>query len=101
MTKYTIDLPKKFCRDHMDRALPSGEVVKELGKTYRMEMTAPVMREWLSDANHYSDCAGYGWSMGDEGLAMQASARGTVSRIEKFMLENGIDKNGPIAEGES
>ena len=46
---------------------------------------------WASYAQYYYE--GYN-------AAKKASARGTVSRIEKFMLENGIDRIGPIAVGE-
>jgi len=92
MNTYLIDIPKRFAIDHEERALPTGEHVKVLARTVRYRVTARELREWLSDAEYYSDCAGQGWSWSD-GLAMQASARGTVKRIDKLMREHGISKN--------
>tara|TARA_R100000664_G_scaffold34032_1_gene53565 strand:- start:10275 stop:10544 length:270 start_codon:yes stop_codon:yes gene_type:complete len=85
MTTYTIDIPKTFAIDHSERDLPTGIRVKELKRTIRYECTAPELREWLSDAEYYSDCAGEGWDMGDDAIGLQASARGTAQRVRRLM----------------
>ena len=94
---YTIDIPKLFATDHSERDLPTGRRVKTLSRTIRFECTAPELREWLSDATYYSDCAGEGWDFGNQ-LAMQASARGTALRVVRLMEAQGIPKDGPIAD---
>lgn len=96
MNTYLIDIPKRFAIDHEERALPTGERVKELAGTIRYRCTEPELREWCSDAEYYSDCAGQGWNFGGA-LAMQASARGAVKRIARLMIEQGISREGPIA----
>ena len=96
MTTYLIDIPQVFAIDHEERDLPSGEKVKVLARTIRYRCTAPELREWLSDADHYSDCAGQGWDIGGA-LQLQASARGTVGRIAALFLKRGISRDGPIA----
>tara|TARA_R110000744_G_scaffold316691_1_gene423303 strand:+ start:130 stop:429 length:300 start_codon:yes stop_codon:yes gene_type:complete len=96
-TKYEIDIPETFAIDHAERSLPTGEEVKVLARTIRYRCTAPELREWLSDAEYYSDCAGQGWDMGPSALGLQASARGTVKRIAKMMIEHGVSRSGPIA----
>lgn len=98
MQTYLIDIPKTFATDHEERDLPSGETVKVLARTIRYRCTAPELREWLSDAEHYSDCASNAWDMGPYGLGLQSSARGTVQRIYKLMNEQNINPDGPIAE---
>ena len=97
MKTYTIDIPKLFATDHSERDLPTGRKVKALSRTIRFECTAPELREWLSDANYYSDCAGEGWDFGNQ-LAMQASARGTAQRVIRLMAAHQISEYGPIAE---
>jgi len=92
MNTYLIDIPARFAFDHEDRSLPTGEKVKVLARTVRYRCTAPELREWLSDAEYYSDCAGQGWDFGGA-LALQASARGTVKRIDKLMRQHSISKN--------
>jgi hypothetical protein len=96
MTTYLIDIPQVFAIDHEERDLPTGEQVKALARTIRYRCTAPELREWLSDAEYYSDCAGQGWDIGGA-LQLQASARGTVGRIAKLFIENDIGRVGPIA----
>ena len=97
MTAYLIDIPRTFAIDHGKRDLPTGEQVKVLARTIRYKCTAPELREWLSDAAYYSDCASQGWDF-EGAFGMQASARGTVKRISKLMIEQGISRVGPIAE---
>ena len=96
MKTYLIDIPQVFAIDHAERDLPTGELVKVLARTIRYRCTAPELREWLSDAEYYSDCAGQGWDMGGA-LQLQASARGTVGRIAKLFIDNGIGRVGKIA----
>ena len=96
MTTYLIDIPHVFAIDHAERDLPTGEQVKLLARTIRYRCTAPELREWLSDAEYYSDCAGQGWDLGGA-LQLQASARGTVGRIAKLFIEHGISRDGPVA----
>ena len=96
MTTYLIDIPQVFAIDHAERDLPTGEQVKVLARTIRYRCTAPELREWLSDAEYYSDCAGQGWDLGGA-LQLQASARGTVGRIAKLFIAHGISRDGPIA----
>jgi hypothetical protein len=98
MTTYLIDIPQVFAIDHDERDLPTGEQVKVLEGTIRYQCTAPELREWLSDAEFYSDCAGQGWDMGPGALGLQASARETENRITNLMYEQGISRIGPIAE---
>jgi len=97
MNTYLIDIPKRFAIDHEERALPTGVQVKVLSRSIRYRCTAPELREWLSDAEYYSDCAGQGWDFGGA-LAMQASARGTVKRIARLMIEQGISRDGSVAQ---
>ena len=97
MNTYLIDIPKKFAIDHEERALPTGVQVKVLSRSIRYRCTAPELREWLSDAEYYSDCAGREWDF-DGALAMQASARGAVKRIDKLMQEHSINRDGPVAQ---
>ena len=89
MTTYLIDIPQVFAIDHAERDLPTGEQVKVLARTIRYRCTAPELREWLSDAEHYSDCAGQGWDLGGA-LQLQASARGTAARVRLLMEREGI-----------
>jgi hypothetical protein len=96
MTTYLIDIPQAFAIDHAERDLPTGEQVKALARTIRYRCTAPELREWLSDAEYYSDCAGQGWDLGGA-LQLQASARGTVGRVAKLFIEHGISRVGPVA----
>ena len=98
MHTYIIDIPKAFATDHEERDLPTGEKVKALARTIRYRCTAPELREWLSDAEYYSDCAGQGWDMGPYGLGLQSSARGTVKRLADLMTEQNISRIGPISE---
>mgnify|MGYP003638440820 CR=1 FL=1 len=95
MTTYLIDIPSTFAIDHAERDLPTGEQVKVLARTIRYRCTAPELREWLSDAEYYSDCAGIGWS--DPCIGLQASAQGTVGRIAKLFIAHGISRVGPVA----
>jgi hypothetical protein len=89
MTTYLIDIPSAFANDHEERDLPTGERVKALARTVRYRCTRPELREWLSDAEFYFDCAGQGWSF-DGSLGLQASARATAARVRLLMEREGI-----------
>ena len=97
---YVIDLPFNFAYDHEDRELPTGEFVKLLHNTIRYRCTAPELREWLSDAEFYSNCAtsGAGWSDPQDNRGLQDSARRTGARVLKVMAKNGGSREGPVAE---
>ena len=86
MTQHTIWLPAYFAHDHIERELPYGEIVREGKQGVLIRCNDDELAEWLSDARHYSDCAGPGWDF-DNRLAMQASARATVKRIEAMRAE--------------
>lgn len=96
MRSYLIDIPKCFAIDHAERDLPTGEQVKVLARTIRYRCTAPELREWVSDAEYYSDCTGQGWSM-EGAIGVQNSARATVKRIAKIFIDHGVSREGPIA----
>jgi len=102
MKTYDIDLPYTFCVDHEERELPSGTFVQmdEKRRLIRRRCTAPELREWLSDATHYSDCASYGWNLGSTGkaLGLQSSARATVKRVLKVLADNDVPVKGEVAE---
>ena len=95
--KYEIEIPKCFALGHEQRDLPTGQCLKVLARTIRYRCTAPELQEWLSDAEHYSYCAGRGWDF-EGALGMQSSARGTVKRITKLFIEHGISREGPVAD---
>ena len=84
---YQIDIPACFASDHFERDLPSGECIKTTKRLWTFVCTFEELEEWLSDADYYSDCAGFGWDMGTEALGMQSSARATVKRVEKLLAD--------------
>lgn len=98
---YEIDLPQCFAEDHYSRDLPSGELVRQTDKLWTFICTSPELREWRSDANHYSVCAGQGWDCGPSAIGLQSSAQATVKRIDKLMAAESIPLKGSIAEGDS
>tara|TARA_Y100000310_G_C20025297_1_gene509305 strand:- start:60 stop:332 length:273 start_codon:yes stop_codon:yes gene_type:complete len=52
---YVIDVPAVFASDHVDRELPSGELL-ETGKRYwKFACSQDEIKEWLSDAHFYAD----------------------------------------------
>tara|TARA_R110000751_G_scaffold228642_1_gene330264 strand:+ start:172 stop:510 length:339 start_codon:yes stop_codon:yes gene_type:complete len=90
MDIFTIEIPKRFYIDHQERDLESGKIIKELATRYRCECTADDLREWLSDAEFYSDCASAGWSDPQYNLGLQSSARATAARVRALMVEHHI-----------
>ena len=94
----TIDvwLPAKFAQDHLDRCLPSGELIGQSHAAQRLHFRCneEELREWISDSNHYSDCAAQGWDFNTRGkmLGMQSSARAT-NKLAKTALEKFAEKS--------
>ena len=83
---HIVDVPRYFAEDHMiTRDLPSGELLKQGPRLWRFACTIDDLKEWLSDADYYWDCASEGWSNPDLGL--QSSARSTHRRV-KALLES-------------
>ena len=77
-------IPKVFYDDHtVTCELPAPEVIKETKSHYYIDSTSNHLAELLSNAKHYSDCAGQGWDFGNQ-LGMQSSARATVKAINKL-----------------
>ena len=76
-------IPKVFYDDHVARDLPSPTILHETKRHYWIDRDHPDTPELLNDARHYSDCAGFGWNMGSQGLGLQQSARATVNAISK------------------
>lgn len=85
--KRNIDIPAKFASDHYERDLSSGTLIKRGRQIWTFECTEAELREWLEDAEHYSDCASAGWGMGREAVGLQASARATVKRVQAALAE--------------
>lgn len=83
---HEIWLPEHFYVDHMERDLPAGEVIDKGRRGVLVRCDDDTLAEIRSDADYYSDCASEGWDLGDHhvALAMQASARATVKRIDQY-----------------
>lgn len=79
-------LPAKFAQDHLDRCLPSGELVDSSANRGSMcfRCTREELEEWISDSHHYSDCASEGWSI-PNALGLQSSARATNKRAKEAL----------------
>lgn len=85
----TVDLPSTFWYDHHSRELPSGTLVRGLGRArpgygyprVRVMLDRAAYDELLDDARHYADPNGPrdfdGW------LGMLASARATIRALER------------------
>ena len=96
--RFTLDVPPVFAVDHAERDLPTGIAVGGPGKFHRYLCTEAELREWLSDARLYSDCAGFGWDMGPGAIGMQSSAQATARRVTSLMETEGVSFAGPSAE---
>lgn len=74
----TVKLPAVFWRDHYERDLPSGRLLKETRSEVTIEATDAELAEILHDAEHYADKYG----PDGEGLSgLKASARATIKRL--------------------
>ncbi len=82
---YILDVPPLFAVDHTERALPSGTFLNMHGPFYRYACTMADLKEWASDAEHYSDCAGQGWDIGPIAIGLQSSARATRRRAQNVI----------------
>jgi hypothetical protein len=93
MTTNLIKIPKAFYIDHIERDLDAPEIVKRSARHFHVAANDPAaVAELLSDANHYSDCAGPGWCVGAEardGIGLQSSARATAKAIIKHFGKDG------------
>ena len=95
-----VSIPPAFAVDHSDRDLPTGIKIEETKTGWTFKVTVEEYREWLSDARHYSDCAGQGWSM-DGALGLQSSARATVKRLEALTMDFLIESDKFYLEDEN
>ena len=86
-----INVAPRFAMDHSDRDLETGREVCRSNCYITYEVNVSELREWLSDARFYSDCAGQGWTMHNAG-GLQSSARATVKSILKTMQFYLIDR---------
>jgi len=86
---WEVAIPRTFAQDHSDRDLATGDKVHENQSTITYRMDLETMRAWLSDARHYSDCAGQGWAM-DNAHGLQKSAQATVRRIEACKIADAL-----------
>lgn len=50
-----VRVPQTFLRDHIERDLPSPEIVRETKSHYFIKADDPEMEELLSDSRHYAD----------------------------------------------
>jgi len=53
--RYEVRVPAIFASDHYDRELPSGELLEQGKAYYRFYCTIADLKEWLDDAEFYSD----------------------------------------------
>lgn len=83
-TAYVIDVPATFASDHVDRELPSGELIKSTDKLWTFVCNENELIEWYSDADYYSDpaiVASMRSSCGPGIIGLQSSARATLKRL--------------------
>ena len=83
-TAYVIDVPATFASDHVDRELPSGELIKSTDKLWTVGCNENELIEWYSDADYYSDpaiVASMRSSCGPGIIGLQSSARATLKRL--------------------
>lgn len=76
----TVRLPHTFYRDHEDRDLPAGQVIRETKAHLYVALDAPAFDDLWSDADHYasSGTATYG----PESLGLISSARATLKALK-------------------
>jgi hypothetical protein len=80
---FEISIPRIFAVDHDERDLPTGLELKSGPRVITYLCDEAEIREWRSDAVHYSDCGGFGWDM-DQPFAgqLKRSALATIRRID-------------------
>lgn len=86
MDSVTVVVPSRFYNDHKFREFPSGKVIKEYsnGKV-KVVLSQEELRELLSDAMYYSDCADQ-FDSAYQGVCKSATA--TVKAIKQQTGEN-------------
>lgn len=72
-----IRIPDRFYRDHMDRDLPTPEVVRFTSRHIYISSDDPALPELLDDAEYYADPWGP-----DGGIGLRMSAKATVKAIK-------------------
>ena len=81
---HRLVLPLTFWRDHDERDLPSGEVIRYVGKNrVEIECDDATLDEIENDAQHYSDCASWTRPVDNFMIGLQRSAVSTVRRIAR------------------
>ena len=77
MTPTLIRIPKRFPDDHLERALPTPEIVRETKSHYFIDPDDAVLGELADDARHYVD------GLDDTPRGLIASARATLRALGK------------------
>lgn len=72
-----IRIPKRFLDDHLERDLPTPEIVRETSFHYFIASGDPTIGELIEDARHYAD----GLDEAPRGIVM--SARATLRAIRQ------------------
>jgi hypothetical protein len=72
-----IRIPKRFLDDHLERDLPTPEIVRETSLHYFIASGDPAIGELIEDARHYAD----GLDEAPRGIVM--SARATLRAIRQ------------------
>ena len=84
MTITTVDLPRRFWTDRLERDLPMPDVVKYRPLKVCVRLDDPVLDDYLSDALYYSDILRMSGDFEYAGL--QASARATYKAIRRAQI---------------
>ena len=75
-----ISLPRKFWKDREERDLPMPKPVRFNKSVVTVYPDDPAIRDYLSDAEYYSDIV---YMSGDRSyIGLQSSARATVKAIK-------------------
>jgi hypothetical protein len=72
-----IRIPRRFYRDHMERDLPTPEIVRSTKQHIYIASDDPALPELLNDAEYYADPWGP-----DGGIGLRLSAVATVKAIK-------------------
>lgn len=70
-----ICIPKRFLDDHLERDLPTPEIVRETSFYYFIASSDPAMAELIDDARHYAD------GLDEAPRSIVLSARATLRAI--------------------
>ena len=80
MTTNLVKIPTKFYCDHLERDLPTPEIVKSSRTHFWIDLNDSALGELLNDAEFYAEIAA---DMGSEYLGLASSARATAKAINK------------------